>query len=79
MTIKAAWHPYMEIDDEEEIDDVLLDVDVRTVYGDMPPRAELNLYGRGVMLTTEDENAIADAASALASDFLHDFNFATRH
>jgi hypothetical protein len=77
--MKSQWHPLMEIDDEDEIDDVLLDVDVRTVYGDMPPRTELNLYGRGVMLTTEDENAIADAASTLASDFLHDFTFATRH
>ena len=79
MTPKSAWHPYMEIDDDDEIDDVLLDVDVRTVYGDMAPRTELHLHGSGVMLTTEDENAIADAASALASDFLHDFNFATRH
>lgn len=79
MTIKAAWHPYMEIDDEEEIDDVLLDVDVRTVYGDMAHRTELSLFGKGVMLTTEDENAIDDAASMLASDFLHDFTFATRH
>jgi hypothetical protein len=53
--MKSQWHPLMEIDDEDEIDDVLLDVDVRTVYGDMPPRTELNLYGRGVMLTTEDD------------------------
>ena len=59
----------MEMDEDDDIDDVLLDVDVRTVYGDMAPRTELHLHGSGVMLTTEDENAIADAANTADKDF----------
>lgn len=75
---KAAWQPFMTIDDSDEIDDVLLDAEVRTIYGDRAPVTEISLFGKS-MLTTEVQSDIDDAASALATDFLHDFTFSTRH
>ena len=75
---KASWQPYMAIDDDNELDDVLLDVDVCTRYGDRAPVTEVSLFGAS-MLTTEVQSDIDDAASILASDFLHDFTFSTRY
>lgn len=76
---KAAWHPFMDIEDDEAVDDVKLDIDTCVRFGDGTPVTELSLFGMSRLLTTEDENAIDDAASALAADFLHDFTFSTRH
>ena len=77
-TTKASWQPYLAIEDDDELDDVLLDVDVCTRYGDRAPVTEISLFGKS-MLTTEVQSDIDDAASALATDFLHDFTFSTRH
>lgn len=76
--MNMTWQPYMAIEEDDELDDVLMDVDVRTRYGDRAPATEVSLFGNS-MLTTERQSDIDDAASALAADFIHDFTFSTRH